>query len=45
MERIETFSEEETFALGEKIGREAKPGQVYTYLVTLVSVKPCLPRV
>lgn len=32
MERIETFSEEETFALGEKIGREAKPGQVYTLL-------------
>ena len=32
MERIETFSEEETFALGEKIGREAVPGQVYTLL-------------
>ena len=32
MERIETFSEEETFALGEKIGREALPGQVYTLL-------------
>lgn len=32
MERIETFCEEETFALGEKIGREAKPGQVYTLL-------------
>lgn len=32
MERIETFSEEETFALGEKIGREAIPGQVYTLL-------------
>ena len=32
MERIETFSEEETFALGEKIGREATPGQVYTLL-------------
>ena len=32
MERIETFSEEETFALGEKIGREAQPGQVYTLL-------------
>ena len=32
MERIETFSEEETFALGEKIGKEAKAGQVYTLL-------------
>ena len=32
MERIETFSEEETFALGEKIGREAHPGQIYTLL-------------
>ena len=32
MERVETFSEEETFALGEKIGREALPGQVYTLL-------------
>ena len=32
MERFETFSEEETFALGEKIGREAIPGQVYTLL-------------
>lgn len=32
MERIETFSEEETFALGERIGKEAVPGQVYTLL-------------
>lgn len=32
MERFETFSEEETFALGEKIGKEAKAGQVYTLL-------------
>lgn len=32
MERFETFSEEETFALGEKIGREVIPGQVYTLL-------------
>jgi len=29
---IETYNEEETFALGEIIGREAKPGQVYTLL-------------
>lgn len=27
---IETRSPEETFALGEKLGREAKPGQSYT---------------
>lgn len=27
---IETWSPKETFALGEKIGREALPGQVYT---------------
>lgn len=26
----ETFSPEETFALGEKIGKEAKAGQIYT---------------
>ena len=32
MERIETFSEEETFALGERIGKEAVQGQVYTLL-------------
>ena len=27
---IETRSPEETFALGENLGREAKPGQIYT---------------
>lgn len=27
---IETFSEKETFALGKKLGEEAKSGQVYT---------------
>ena len=27
---IETWSPKETYALGEKIGREARPGQVYT---------------
>lgn len=32
MERFETYSEEETFALGEKIGKEAQAGQVYTLL-------------
>lgn len=29
---LETFSPEETFALGEKMGREAKPGEVYTLI-------------
>ena len=28
----ETNSPEETFALGEKIGREALPGQIYTLI-------------
>ncbi|MCD7982521.1 MAG: tRNA (adenosine(37)-N6)-threonylcarbamoyltransferase complex ATPase subunit type 1 TsaE [Clostridiales bacterium] len=28
--RTETFSAEETFAVGEEIGRNAKPGEVYT---------------
>lgn len=27
---IETYSPEETFALGEKMGRDAEPGEVYT---------------
>lgn len=31
-EEIESFSAEETYALGEKIGQEAKPGQVYTLI-------------
>lgn len=26
---VETFTPEETFALGEKLGREAKPGEIY----------------
>lgn len=29
---IETFSAEETLALGQKLGQEAKPGEVYTLL-------------
>jgi len=32
MKVIESYSEQETFALGEKIGAEAKPGQIYTLL-------------
>ena len=31
-EEIESFCAEETYALGEKIGQEAKPGQVYTLI-------------
>lgn len=31
-EEIESFSAEETYALGEKIGRRAQPGQVYTLI-------------
>lgn len=31
-EEIESFSAEETYALGEKIGQEARPGQVYTLI-------------
>lgn len=30
MRTIETFSPEETFALGKSLGEEAKPGEVYT---------------
>ncbi len=29
---VETFGPEETFALGERIGRESLPGQVYTLI-------------
>ncbi|MDD6810547.1 MAG: tRNA (adenosine(37)-N6)-threonylcarbamoyltransferase complex ATPase subunit type 1 TsaE [Lachnospiraceae bacterium] len=29
---IETYSAQETFALGEKIGKNARPGQVYTLI-------------
>lgn len=29
---IETYSPEETFALGEKIGKEARPGQICTLI-------------
>lgn len=32
MERFETFSAEETFSIGEKIGMKAKPGEVYTLI-------------
>ncbi len=32
LEVIETFSPKETFALGERIGKECRPGQVYTLI-------------
>ena len=32
MRIIETFTPQETFALGQQIGRESKPGQVYTLI-------------
>lgn len=39
----ETFSAEETEKLGEQIGREAKPGEVYTLIGDLGVGKPFLP--
>ncbi len=32
MDRIESYSAEETFALGRRIGEKAKPGEVYTLI-------------
>lgn len=32
MNRIESYSAEETFALGRRIGEKAKPGEVYTLI-------------
>lgn len=32
MDEFESFCAEDTFALGERIGREAKPGEVYTLI-------------
>ncbi len=32
MDRIESYSAEETFALGRRIGEGAKPGEVYTLI-------------
>lgn len=40
----ETYSAEETFALGEKIGREALPGQVYTLIGDLGTGKTVLTQ-
>lgn len=42
---IETRSPEETFALGEKLGREAKPGQIYTLNGDLGTGKTVFTRV
>ena len=41
---IETRSPEETFALGEKLGREAKPGQIYTLNGDLGTGKTGFPQ-
>ncbi|MCQ2549118.1 MAG: tRNA (adenosine(37)-N6)-threonylcarbamoyltransferase complex ATPase subunit type 1 TsaE [Lachnospiraceae bacterium] len=30
--KIESFSEKDTFTIGEQIGKEAKPGEVYTLI-------------
>ena len=32
IKELETFSTEETFALGEEMGRAAKPGEVYSLI-------------
>ena len=42
---IETNSPEETFALGEKIGTEAQPGQLYTLIGDLGVGKTVLTQV
>mgnify|MGYP000370430035 CR=1 FL=1 len=39
---IETFSPEETHALGKKIGQQAKPGDVYTLIGDLGVGKNCI---
>lgn len=41
---IESYSPEETFALGERIGREAKPGQVCTLIGELGAGKTVLTQ-
>ena len=42
--RMETFSAEETFAVGEEIGRNAKPGEVYTLTGDLGAGKTVLAQ-
>ena len=42
--KIETFSENETFELGKKLGTEAKPGQVYALLGDLGVGKTILTK-
>ena len=41
---IETNSPEETFRLGERLGRQARAGQIYTLRGDLGWEKPYLPR-
>ena len=40
----ETFSPEETFAFGEELGKNARPGQVYTLIGDLGVGKTVLPH-
>ncbi len=41
---MESLCEEDTYALGEKIGREAKPGEVYTVIGDLGAGKTALTK-
>ena len=41
---IETYNAKETFCLGEKIGQQALPGQVYTLNGDLGVGKRCSPK-
>lgn len=41
---VESFSPEETFALGEQLGRECQPGQIYTLIGDLGAGKTVLTQ-
>ncbi len=44
MERTETFSPEETFRLGQKLGEQARPGELYTLTGDLGTGKTVLTQ-
>lgn len=44
MQIIETYSPEETFALGRKLGSQAKPGEIYTLIGELGAGKTVLTQ-
>lgn len=44
MPKLETFSPEETFRLGQKIGEQARPGEVYTLIGDLGAGKTVLAQ-